>query len=1325
MNNICKTENFRACSPNLSIIETPEDELNNAHILDSDDEYYGNENNFNCSQKKLVSFDNLLINLTEKNNNVLSSFIDTGSALSLIKANVFADLESRHNFVKKQATSLAKPIEGNLIVLQHKVLLEFRLNNRLVKHFFYIFEGKEDAFPADILLGCDVLKKFDFKCNLSDSTPVELLGVKFAINQNKENKVKINRKRSSMGISAPMLVNQRDLENLGNVTVSKNEKSKNLSEYCMHMCVKGEQTILANSVKHIKCFLGARSTECKEKHDETFTNFGHVNKTVVDSNLDNNSNFKEGFNNSFVSKSRTISGRVKVPNCMFSVKENDTENVFFIPVANCGNENFVLKNCAVLAEAECLEYDELTPKLDRAPDIFPLSFNEQLENFELNQLSHLNENEKSEVLNIMKVNKEAFTYKEHPIGRFVNHKVSIPTNKNVEFVYKAQYRLPQAYREPLSKITSELLEQGVIKPSYSPWNSPILLTKKPNGDFRFVLDCRAVNKETISLVHPLPRVDETIERLNGKKYFSSLDAKSGFHQLPIDEVDQHKTSFRTQDGQFQFCRLPFGMRNASFQFQRALEEVLKEALNDYAQVYVDDIVLFSSSFNDHLRDLDKILKLLIKGGVRLSMNKCQIAKNEIKYLGYIVNGDHIRPSQEKLKAVREFPEPKCPKDIKRFLGLCGFYRQCIQGFSKITVPLSELLKKDKIWKWGVEEQDSFETLKEALCKEPILRHPDFSKNFEVHCDASDQSIGSSLMQSDGEISYPVCYYSRKIGGSELNYSVTEKEALAVIEAVKHWHYYLAERPFTVVSDHAPLAGCFKKSNNLHGRLARWAVYMQMYDFEIKYKKGELNKLPDLLSRPPMDENVANVCVLTEGNEQKQNENDLFSEINIRKAQETDEFCSAIYKNIIKNKTCKIPLKTSLSEFFVEENILYFLPNNSKSEFEIKPRVVIPKSLINEALDIAHCQNTSAHYGYVKTLFNFRNKFYVPNSIKIIKDHVASCLPCAKRKHANVPKAPLGSFPPVYAAGERIGVDIIGPLTPTEDNNIYCLTLVDHFSRFTTLVALPDKTAQTVANVIVNYILRHSSPSCIVSDRGLENLNEIMEQVCNLLKISQIPTTAFNPKANSLVEVRNREIENVLSFLCSERPELWDTYTQYVCAALNSSISTATKYTPFYLYHGREYQMNFGDIFAKLKPIYTDELAFADEIKIRMQRTYEAVNNYCKKHKVQYHKQYNRKAKTRNFKVNNLVMLKNNARKGKLSQRWLGPFRIIKVIEARNNLIIKDTSGKFKEKAVHMDRCKRYSPKTDDYPKFETIPDFDNQNDSDRLVTCRYNLRNRV
>ena len=1326
---------MRACSPNLSIIESPMDELNDAQICETNDEYVASENNCTTGKNKFLSFNNMLVNLVEKNNNVLSSLIDTGSSISLIKADAFNRLNSENYYEKKMASSLAKPIQGNLIALKYKVMLEFKLNERVVKHYFFLFDNLDEAFPGDLLLGCDILKKLDFKCNLSESTPVEFLGIKFDLTSVKDNKIsskrsRKNKKKGSFGVSTPMPVGKDELECFSKARENLKNESESLEACCMHLRARGQQIIPANSIKNVACFLGDRRKVCLDKHEKTFEKFSNVNKTLDNRNLVSSASDKDQFNNSIISRSRTIGGRVKLPNCLFEVSEIESENVFYMPIANCGNENYVLKNRELLAEAECLEYDNLTPRLDQAPDVFPSSFEEQLK--EIN-LDHLNESERKTVLNLLKENKEAFACRENPIGCIVDQKINIPTKKDVEFVFRPQYRLPQAYREPLCKITDELLEQGVIKPSFSVWNSPVLLTKKPNGNFRFVLDCRAVNKETITLTHPLPRIDETIESLKGKKYFTSLDARSGFHQLPIDEADQPKTAFTTPQGRFQFTKLPFGMLNASFQFQRAIEQVLKDALKEIARVYIDDIIVHSENFKQHIKDLDKVLKLLIKGGVRLSVEKCKIAKNEIKYLGYIVNGSHIRPSKEKLKAIKEFPAPKCQKDIKRFLGLCGFYRQCIEGFSRITVPLSELLKKDKIWVWGAEEQSAFEILKEALCKEPILRHPDFTKPFEVHCDSSDRAIGASLMQLDGDISYPVSYFSRKISGSELNYSVTEKEALALIESIKHWHYFLAERQFTIFTDHKPLEGCFTKSNNFQGRLARWAVYMQMYNFTIIYKKGELNKLPDLLSRPPIEQNATSIRVLTSVNESgrtlnenrtKENEKDLFSETNIIRMQENDPFCVAIRDNIINNKICKIPLKTSLSEFYVDEKILYYLPNNCANENEVKSRVVIPFALINEALNVAHCQNTSAHYGFTKTLFNFRNQFYYPNSIKVIKDHVNSCLPCAKRKHANVPKAPLGSFSPVYAAGERIGIDLIGPLTPTDNDNVYILTIVDHFSRFTNLVPLPDKNAITVAKALVDYILRNSCPIEVVSDKGLEMVNEIMVEVCNLLQIDHINTSPYHAQANSMVEVRNREIENILSFLCSERPELWDTYTQYVSAALNSSINTATKYTPFYLFHGREYYMHYGSVFSKLRPIYTDEKKFADEVKIRMQRAYNAVNDYCQKYKSQYHKQYNKKAKARNFRVNKLIMLKNNARKGKLSQRWLGPFRIIKVIENKNNLIIKQTFGQFKEKAVHMDRCKLYNPKVDNFPKFDTIPDVDQEDNSEISVACPYNLRSR-
>jgi hypothetical protein len=375
------------------------------------------------------------------------------------------------------------------------------------------------------------------------------------------------------------------------------------------------------------------------------------------------------------------------------------------------------------------------------------------------------------------------------------------------------YRQPHHTIQVIEDLTKELLDLEIVKECNSPWSNPIVLIWKKDNSWRFCLDLRKLNSLTLLEPVEIPRITETIDALANMKYFSLVDAKQGFFQMELEEEDKIKTAFRTRSKTLCFNRMPFGLRNASFSYQAAMNRILAPVLGKLALCYIDDIIIFSTDFQTHMSDLAEVLDLIISGGVKLSLPKCKFAQTTIDYLGYRVDGSGLRPNPDKVKSLQEFPIPKKQKNVRQFLASVGFYRQFIHDFSGISAPLSNLLRKNRKWSWGNAEQAAFDKLKSAMLSAPILKHPDFSKQFEIHTDASIESIAGVLMQKYDNIPFPIAYFSRKLHGPEVRYSVTELEALAIVTSIKSFHYYIAQSEFLVVTDHMPLKTMFSTKQN--------------------------------------------------------------------------------------------------------------------------------------------------------------------------------------------------------------------------------------------------------------------------------------------------------------------------------------------------------------------------------------------------------------------------------------------------------------------------------------------------------------------------------
>lgn len=473
---------------------------------------------------------------------------------------------------------------------------------------------------------------------------------------------------------------------------------------------------------------------------------------------------------------------------------------------------------------------------------------------ELLRIDHLNKEEKESLIEICHEYNNIF-YLEGDKLSYTNaimHEIPMTSCSPVN---TKTYRYPEVHKEEVNKQINKMLEDEIIQPSTSPWNSPVwVVPKKPDASgkkkWRIVIDYRKVNELSIGDSFPLPNITDILDQLGHSKYFTTIDLTSGFHQIQMAPQDAEKTAFSTPMGHYQFNRMPFGLRNAPATFQRLMNTVLTGIQNIKCFVYLDDIVVFSDNLENHNKRLIEVFQRLSEYNLKIQPDKCEFLRKEVMYLGHLITDEGVKPDANKVKAVREFPVPKSPKDIKSFLGLAGYYRRFIPNFSNITKPLTKLLKKDICFAWTSLQQDAFEKLKDVLCSEPLLQYPDFSRTFYLTTDASQYAIGSVLSQGDPPNDLPVSYASRTLNRAESNYSATERELLAIVWSVKHFRPYLYGRKFTILTDNKPLIWLFNVKDP-SSRLVRWRLLLEEYDYEIHYKPGKSNYVADALSRNPV------------------------------------------------------------------------------------------------------------------------------------------------------------------------------------------------------------------------------------------------------------------------------------------------------------------------------------------------------------------------------------------------------------------------------------------------------------------------------------------
>ena len=874
----------------------------------------------------------------------------------------------------------------------------------------------------------------------------------------------------------------------------------------------------------------------------------------------------------------------------------------------------------------------------------------------------LSEEEKQTLENLIASFKDIFAKNPKSPGVQTKTRCHVPLkDPNTPPLRFPPYRATPKILTELKKQIAELIENGIIKKSTSAWAFPVVMVPKPDGTIRFCTDFSKLSDKIQYDAYPLPRIDDTLDKLAGAKYFTTCDAASGYWQIPVEESDQEKLSIITPIGTYSYLVMPMGYCNASGIFQRAMNETLDEYLFTCCLVYVDDLIIYSPNFESHLQDLSNVFSQLRKYGWKLKLSKCKFAQTTVDFLGHSVSHNKITIKEDNLKKLLAMKKPTKVKELQSLLGLTNYYKKFIQGYSYIVEPLFSLLKKHTSWLWTTQHDQAFEEIVSKLAKYPILRMPDFNRPFLVRTDASDFAYGSALVQVYDQIEFPIAFHSGSFLPSQRDdhWPTWKREGFSVISAIKKWRHYLSNEKFTVVTDHESLLTILDPSRETKAIIVRWRIYLQQFRFTIKHRPGKYLVLEDSLSRSPSLMTIS----ISDLHSRQANEPMILDIISVLNGKNDREISKEI-GNLLTH---------TLPYFTLEDGILYFLSHNDKRK-RIFKRLVIPEATLLEILPTYHDSPTAGHHSVERTYEKLAREFWTPNLYSKIKEYCEECHTCDQNrsffKHTSN-LIPIIAHEPM----EILEIDHIGPFKTTQKKELHILSIIDLFNKKKWYFPTNSTTAEETYDLLIkNIITPFGIPRSLLTDQGSEFNNALSASLSSLFGISHsFATTNPRHEATGAVERSNRTCEDMLrKYVNRFTQEDWPNYLHLLAFAENQAISRSHSFQPDYLMFGREPRrlIDLDQQNSSLTPVDQHIPEFTTNLKQAWKIAAQVLEDYQNQMINKRKEELGRRIPIA-FKPGDLVwrqlpsnaIIKDNATK--LHPKALGPYKILEILENDN------------------------------------------------------------
>ena len=940
-----------------------------------------------------------------------------------------------------------------------------------------------------------------------------------------------------------------------------------------------------------------------------------------------------------------------------------------------------------------------------------VSEEEKIQGIDLSK-SCLNEDQKKQFREMLKRNRQSLAFSMEELGQCEIAPMKIRVDESQGVVSSRPYRYSPQKMDIIDAQVRQLIDIGVIEPSESAWRSPLVVVQKKDGKPRLCTDFRMLNMLTYKDKFPMPTARSLFLYMAYKKptIWSALDLLSGYHQCVIEEESRPYTAFETPMGVYQYRRVPFGLVGAPWQFTKVMAIALRGLVPRVCLAYLDDVIVYDNTFEEHVHSVELVLQALARAGLKLKPSKCEWCREEINFLGHMVNAEGVGTQAQTTEKIKAFKRPHNVKTIKSFLGLCNYYRSFVPNFAALATPLNKLLRKGIPFEWEKEQEEAFVKIRALLTSPPLLIHPDIGGHFHILTDASDTACGAAVCHQMNDIYRPIAFWGCTLRDAELNYTVTEKEALAVVKSLKNYEDMLHGAKVTIVTDHKPLLPLLQAAYKApSARLRRWALAISDFDFEIQYEPGATHFLPDYLSRVHHDSP-------REGEWEPEVGCELF-----RLESETNELTlSSIIGEQLKDKECaslmaylergELPSDGDEARRVMDlSDHMAVLPpgvlcrynrwnrQKHKKHVQLKDRMVVPPSMVARVLRLLHNDILAGgHVGASALTTKVTEKFYWRNMNADIADYVKACDTCALRRRAPHYKALAKSWDRPSRPWEVVQCDFIGPLKRANDGSRYIMTFIDLLTGWPEAFCTKDQTAKTAAEVFLyGIVCRYGKVDRLHTDRGATFLSDLFREITSRLACKQSFTTGRMPTGNARVERMHKTLENIISYYITDDHKTWPDLVPVALWTIRSTVSVRTGYSPHTLLFGKDpISMGLPDKGEIPESLNDNEFYMQTRDTIALFR--HMADDVMKIYEKDLRDRIDTKARPTDFFEGDLVYMYDPLvsvnKQSKFSNRYTGPFRVIEVKGDHLVRLVSLGTGREFPHLVNISKIKRaYSP----------------------------------